>query len=54
MDIDLKTEDGKFKYRVAGVLIDKENRLLVQKIADNIKAEKLANAKKIETDVDSI
>lgn len=35
MDIDLKTDDGKFKYRVAGVLIDKNNRILIQKIANN-------------------
>lgn len=35
MDIDIKSEHGNFKYRVAGILFDKNNRLLIQKIANN-------------------
>ncbi|MBQ4542435.1 MAG: NUDIX domain-containing protein [Clostridia bacterium] len=35
MDIDLKNEAGEFKYRVVGILFDEQNRVLIQKVADN-------------------
>lgn len=35
MDINFKNEDGEFKYRVVGILIDEKNRLLVQVVANN-------------------
>lgn len=35
MDIKIKSPSGNFKYRVAGVLIDKNNRILIQKIGEN-------------------
>lgn len=35
MDIDLTNEAGKFKYRVVGILFDEQNRVLIQRVADN-------------------
>ena len=35
MDIKISTEEGNFKYRVAGILFDKNGRILIQKIANN-------------------
>lgn len=35
MDIDVKNESGVFKYRVIGVLIDEDDRLLIQEIVGN-------------------
>ena len=35
MDINFRDEDGEFKYRVVGILIDENNRLLVQAVANN-------------------
>ena len=34
MHINLKDDSGEFKYRVVGVMIDKNNRLLVQAVAN--------------------
>ena len=35
MDINFRDEDGEFKYRVVGILIDENNRVLVQAVANN-------------------
>ncbi len=35
MDINFKDESGEFKYRVVGILIDENERLLVQAVANN-------------------
>ena len=35
MDISFNSEEGTFKYRVVGVLIDEDNRVLIQRVADN-------------------
>ena len=35
MDIDLRNDEGEFKYRVVGILFDEQNRVLIQKVADN-------------------
>ena len=35
MDIDLKNEEGEFKYRVVGILFDDNGRVLIQRVADN-------------------
>ena len=35
MDIDLRYDAGEFKYRVVGILFDEQNRVLIQKVADN-------------------
>lgn len=35
MDISFKNEEGTFKYRVVGVLVDSEDRVLIQRVADN-------------------
>lgn len=35
MDINVKNDEGEFKYRVVGILFDEDGRVLIQRVADN-------------------
>ena len=35
MDINVKNEEGEFKYRVVGILFDENERVLIQRVAEN-------------------
>ena len=35
MDINVKNDEGEFKYRVVGILFDENERVLIQRVAEN-------------------
>ncbi len=35
MDIDVRNDEGEFKYRVVGILFDENGRVLIQRVAEN-------------------